>query len=147
MRGRACVRVCEGNRVTKQTNNLLHADALATLASVPPVCVCARCARECASGLGFLLWRGAPRLAPLCRRSSTGRVGPAPGPPRPLPYLLCLCGCVCYQSLVWCRTYLICSARCGRGARVGGLLGSLCSLRFKWALVRAPLPSGNDLVR
>lgn len=28
----------------------------------------------------------------------------------------------------------------GRGARVGPLLGSLCSLRFKWALLRAPAP-------
>lgn len=89
----------------------------------------------------FVCFRGAPRLAPLCRRSSTGRVGPAPGPPCPLPVYLSLCCVVWCPSLVWCQASLFYSGRCGRVCPVGPLLGSLRSLRFKWALVGLSLPS------
>lgn len=65
----------------------------------------------------FVCFRGAPRLAPLCRRSSTGRVGPAPGPPCPLPFYLSLCCVVWCPSFVWCQASIFYSGRCGGGAR------------------------------
>lgn len=89
----------------------------------------------------FVCFRGAPRLAPLCRRSSTGRVGPAPGPPCPLPCICSLCCGVCCLSFVCVQASLFYSGRCGRGCPVGPLLASLRSVRFKWALVGLSLPS------
>ena len=62
-------------------------------------------------------FRGAPRLAPLCRRSSTGRVGPAPGPPCPLPDFLSLCSVVWCPSSVWCQAFRFYSGRLGGGFR------------------------------
>lgn len=122
------------------------------------------------------VFRGAPRLAPLCRRSSTGRVGPTPGPPCPLPFYCIPVCCRVLSGRLWCihrvcvvgggargpsvvlrprlcRADAGCRPMCpvprlrpatacvrGRGVRVGPLLGSLRSLRFKWALLRAPAP-------
>ena len=85
-------------------------------------------------------FRGAPRSAPLRRRSSTGRVGSSPRPPCPPPCICSLCCGVWCPSLVWCQASLFYSGRCGRVCPVGPLLGSLRSLRFKWALVGLSLP-------
>ena len=79
--------------------------ALAPLASVPPVCVC------CCGGGRPVLLRSAPPFAPR--------------PPRPPPSVcVCSCGGGGVSGVRWWCVPL------GRGARVGGLLGSLCSLRF-----------------
>lgn len=62
--------------------------------------------------------RGVPRLAPLRRRSSTGRVGSSPRPPRPPPDKYYLYSGVWCPSFVWCRSYQFYSRRFGGGARV-----------------------------
>ena len=85
----------------------------------------------------FCCVRGAPRLAPLRRRSSTGRVGSSPRPPYPPPIYLSLSYLLCVYPSFVCVS-IVC-VRFVRGVRVGGVLGSLRSLRFKRPLVRAPL--------
>lgn len=129
--------------------------------------------------------RGAPRFAPLRRRSSTGRVGSSPRPPCPPPIILLTFSFLTlvrfwYDMTCFMRRYVVGWVRCpsvsfrpprfrsdvgrppmcpapfpppslrhafGRGARRGGLLGSLRSLRFKCPRVRAPSPSRLAIVR
>ena len=86
------------------------------------------------------MFRGAPRLAPLRRRSFSRRVGSSPRPPCPPPVYVspiwCVCASVCLVRW-WCQY----AVAFGRGARSGGILGSLCSLRFKCPRSPAPAPS------